>query len=173
LIHVRPAGAARRRIIFEEAVAAIELGHDQAGLTAADIARKIFTSKRQLQRAFAEADTSFQATLHAVRMERSAKLLIESSLTVSRIASLVGYRYPSQFTKAFRRYYQLAPTELRGIDSPASEDGATWHKCGCAPAAPPKSAELRRLPKRDEHQRTPMHQLEQVERRLEEPGRAA
>jgi len=131
------AAAARRRALFEEAVATIEQCYEDR-LSLADLAQTIFTSKRQLQRAFAEAGTSFQATLHTIRMERSTELLIESSLPVSAIAHLVGYRWPSDFTKAFRRHYQLVPTQLRSINSnwPVNEVLPRDCKCGSQPLDP-------------------------------------
>jgi AraC family transcriptional regulator of adaptative response / methylphosphotriester-DNA alkyltransferase methyltransferase len=169
------AGAARRRAIFEEAVAAIEHSYDHDRLSLADVAQTIFTSKRQLQRAFAEAGTSFQATLHAIRMERSAELLVESSLPVSAIAHRVGYRSHPQFTKAFRRHYQLAPTQLRSINSnsTANEVSAMDCKCGCQTADPPQSAQLRPRPKHDEQQRELERRLEALERRLQALDKAA
>jgi AraC family transcriptional regulator, regulatory protein of adaptative response / methylphosphotriester-DNA alkyltransferase methyltransferase len=169
------AGAVRRRAIFEQAVAAIELGYDQHRLTVAELARKIFTSKRQLQRAFAEAGTSFQATLQAVRMERSAELLVESSMPVSAIAQRVGYRQPPQFAKAFRRYYQLAPTQLRSINSnPTTSEVISMDcKCGCQDPEPPESSQLRSPRKRDEHQRGTERRLEELDCRLEELDEAA
>lgn len=167
-------GVSRRRAIFEEAVAAIEQSHAQDRPSLAEIARTIFTSKRQLQRAFAEAGTSFQATLHAVRMERSAELLVESSLPVSAIAHQVGYQSPTQFTKAFRRHYQLAPSQLRKTKSKRPTNGATRVDCGRArqrPDSAPASARPPR-PRRGE-QRELERRLEQVDRRLQELTRAA
>ncbi len=169
------AGAARRRAIFEEAVAAIEQSYDQDRLGLADLAQTIFASKRQLQRAFAEAGTSFQATLHAIRMERSAELLVESSLPVSTIAHLVGYRSPPQFTKAFRRHYQLVPTELRTINSDSTTDEVISMdcKCGCQTPDPPTGAPPPSRAKRDEQQRGLERRLEQLDRRLQELDKAA
>lgn len=168
-------GMSRRRTIFEEAVSAIELSYDEDRLSVATLAQRIFTSKRQLQRAFAEAGTSFQATLHSIRMERSAELLIESHIPVSAIASLVGYRQPNQFTKAFRRYYQLTPTELRKLNSnPTPSEVVTMDcKCGCQTPTPPADSEPRPLPKRDERQHELERRLAEVDRRLPELDRAA
>jgi transcriptional regulator GlxA family with amidase domain len=53
------AAVGRRRAIFEEAVAAIEQRYDQDRLSLADLAQTTFTSKRQLQKTFAEAGTTF------------------------------------------------------------------------------------------------------------------
>lgn len=167
------AGAARRRAIFEEAVAAIEQSYAQISLV--DLAQRIFTSKRQLQRAFAEAGTSFQATLHAIRMERSAELLVESSLPVFAIAHRVGYRSPPQFAKAFRRHYQLVPTQLRSINSNSTTNEVISMdcKCGCQTPDPPPAASQLPRPKRDERQRDLERRLQELDRRLKQLDKAA
>jgi AraC-like DNA-binding protein len=152
-------------------VGAIEQSYDQHWLTVADIAGRIFTSKRQLQRAFAEAGTSFQATLHAIRMERSAELLVESSLPVSAVAGLVGYRQPTQFAKAFRRYYELAPTQLRHINSNHTEVVAMNCQCGCENPSPPADTEP--LAKREGRAAEIDRRLDEVDRRIEELDEAA
>ncbi len=168
------AGAARRRAIFEEAIAAIEQTDPEDRPSLADIAQTIFTSKRQLQRAFAEAGTSFQATLHAIRMERSAELLVQSSLAVSTIAHRVGYQSATQFTKAFRRHYQLAPSQLRRINSNSTTNEVISMdcKCGCQTPDPSPGTPLPPRRKRDE-QRELERRLEQLDRRLQELDKAA
>ncbi len=167
------AGAVRRRAIFEEAVAVIEQRYDQVSLV--ELAQAIFTSKRRLQRAFAEAGTSFQATLHTIRMERSAELLVESSLAVSEIAHLVGYIAPAQFSRTFRRHYQLTPTQLRSIksNSIANEAPSADRKCGCQTPDPPLDAPRLARPRHDERQSGLERRLEQLDRRLREFDKAA
>ncbi len=167
------AGAARRRAIFEEGVTAIEQRYDQDRLSVVDLAQTIFTSKRQLQRAFAEAGTSFQATLQAVRIERSAELLVESSLPVSAIAGLVGYRSPAQFAKAFRVHYQLTPTQLRSINSNPSMNEVIAMECKCGCKTHPPQGRPRPLPKRDKHQREHERRIQELDRRLKGLDRAA
>ena len=88
----------------------IESSYDDDRLTVGGLSQRIFTSRRQLQRAFAESGTSVQERLHATRMQRAAELLQASSLTVAEVARSVGYRQPAQFAKAFRRYHELAPS---------------------------------------------------------------
>jgi len=106
-------GRSRRRVIFDEALVVIERNYDDHRLTVDDLARRVFVSRRQLQRAFTEADTSVQERLHAVRMEHAAELLRKTSLPVSEITRSVGYRHSAQFAKAFRRYYGRAPSQWR------------------------------------------------------------
>ena len=78
------------------------------------MARRVATSRRQLQRAFAEAgETSFRTYLQRVRMEQAAHLLRASSSPVNEVASAVGYRQPAQFAKAFRRHHGTPPSTFR------------------------------------------------------------
>jgi AraC family transcriptional regulator, regulatory protein of adaptative response / methylphosphotriester-DNA alkyltransferase methyltransferase len=100
----------RRRELFEEAAEIIE--REYAGELDLDrVARRVASSRRQLQRAFAEAgETSFRSHLQNVRMARARELLREGSLPVHRVASSVGYRQPAQFAKAFRRHHGKPPS---------------------------------------------------------------
>jgi AraC-like DNA-binding protein len=100
-------------VVYEEALAVIERSYGDHRLSVDDLSRRVFVSRRQLQRAFTEAGTSVQERLHAVRMQHAAELLRETSLPVSEITRMVGYRHSAQFAKAFRRYYGLAPTQWR------------------------------------------------------------
>lgn len=79
-----------------------------------DIARRIASSRRQLQRAFAEIGrTTFRDYLTQVRMSKAAEFLEQDRLTVREVARRVGYRQPAQFAKAFRRHHGSAPSEFR------------------------------------------------------------
>ena len=83
-----------------------------------DIARRVATSRRQLQRAFAEAgETSFRSYLQKVRMERAAELLRDGGSRVNQVAIAVGYRQPAQFAKAFRRHHGAPPSTFRGVSA--------------------------------------------------------
>lgn len=137
----RETGRERRRALFAEALAVIERRYDDERLTVTRLSRDIFCSRRQVQRCFAEAGTSVRERLHAVRMERAAELLEESTLPVAEITRRVGYREPAQFAKAFRRYYGLPPSRWRASrnSTPTTteviRDGC---QCGCT-SAPTKN----------------------------------
>ena len=102
-----------RTSLFEEAARIVE--HEYADeLSLDDIARRVASSRRQLQRAFAEVGrTTFRQHLARVRMTRAAELLAASSLPVRDVAQRVGYRQPAQFAKAFRRHIGVAPSDYR------------------------------------------------------------
>ena len=108
----RPATTARRRELFEEAVAIIALEFS-GPVSLQELARRLATSPRQLQRAFAEAgEPGPRAYLRRVRMKRAAELL-QDGWSVGDAAWLVGYSQPAQFAKAFRLEHGRLPREAR------------------------------------------------------------
>ena len=88
-----------------------EYGSD---LSLDDVARRLASSRRQLQRAYAEfGGSGFRAHLTEVRMRKAAELLAGGRLSVREVAHRVGYRQPAQFAKAFRRHHGVAPSDFR------------------------------------------------------------
>lgn len=106
------AGRTRRRRLFEEALAAIERDY-RSELTIESLGQLTFTSRRHLQRAFAESGTSVSETLLTARMDRAAELLREPRRPVQEVAHAVGYRHPAQFAKAFKRRHGQSPSHWR------------------------------------------------------------
>jgi AraC-like DNA-binding protein len=109
----RPSTVRLRTSLLDEAnfIVAREYGSD---LALDDIARRVASSRRQLQRAYAEIGrTTFRDHLTSVRMERAAELLSTRAMTVREVAHRVGYRQPAQFAKAFRRHHGVAPSDFR------------------------------------------------------------
>ncbi len=109
----RPATIRHRTSLFDDAVAIVETEF-AADLSLDDIARRVASSRRQLQRAYAEiGDTTFREHLTGVRMDRAADMLQTRGLTVREVAHRVGYRQPAQFAKAFRRHHGVSPSDYR------------------------------------------------------------
>jgi AraC family transcriptional regulator, regulatory protein of adaptative response / methylphosphotriester-DNA alkyltransferase methyltransferase len=114
----RPSTIRHRTSLYEEATAIVETEF-AADLSLDDIARRVASSRRQLQRAYAEIGrTTFREHLTAVRMDKAAEMLAARGLTVREVAHRVGYRQPAQFAKAFRRHHGASPSafRLRGRD---------------------------------------------------------
>jgi AraC family transcriptional regulator of adaptative response / methylphosphotriester-DNA alkyltransferase methyltransferase len=109
----RPSTIRLRASLLEEANAIVERDY-ASDLSLDDIARRVASSRRQLQRAYAEiGNTTFRDHLTAVRMERAAELLATRMFTVREVAHRVGYRQPAQFAKAFRRHRGVSPSDFR------------------------------------------------------------
>ena len=109
----RPATISHRTSLFEDAVAIVEREYP-SDLSLDAIAHRVASSRRQLQRAYAEiGSTTFRDHLTSVRMQRAAEMLESRRLTVREIAHRVGYRQPAQFAKAFRRHHGVAPSSFR------------------------------------------------------------
>ena len=109
----RPSTIRLRSSLLEEANAIVERDF-ASDLSLDDIARRVASSRRQLQRAYAEiGGTTFRDHLTRVRMERAAELLATRMFTVREVANRVGYRQPAQFAKAFRRHRGVSPSDFR------------------------------------------------------------
>ena len=109
----REATIALRSDLYGEVTAIVdfEYGDD---LSLDELAQRVASSRRQLQRAFAEiGHTTFRQYLTTVRMDRAAEMLVATDLTVREVAHNVGYRQPAQFAKAFRRRHSQVPSDYR------------------------------------------------------------
>ncbi len=112
--YVRASTVQRRRALFREAREVIARRFSDPDLALATVAHEIATSRRQLQRAFAEAGgTSFSRELQRIRMVRAAQLLADGSMPVHSVAGAVGYRQAAQFAKVFRRHHGEPPSAFR------------------------------------------------------------
>ena len=115
--YVRATTVQRRRALFREAREVLARRFGDPDLALATVAHEIATSRRQLQRAFAEAGgTSFSRELQRIRMVRAAQLLADGSMPVHSVAGAVGYRQAAQFAKVFRRHHGKPPSAFRRSD---------------------------------------------------------
>jgi transcriptional regulator GlxA family with amidase domain len=124
---IRDGTVARRRALFDEAAEIIERDYARQ-IELDDVARRLATSRRQLQRAFSEAGaTSFRTHVAKVRMRRALELLREGEMPVRDVANSVGYRQPAQFAKTFRRHHGAPPSSFRGMQSSSAGGGVSLH----------------------------------------------
>jgi transcriptional regulator GlxA family with amidase domain len=120
----RPATVRHRTSLFQEATSIVE-SEFASDLSLDDIARRVASSRRQLQRAYAEiGSTTFREHLTAVRMDRAGDMLSTRGLTVREVAHRVGYRQPAQFAKAFRRHHGASPSTFRAQSHEGHDDGS-------------------------------------------------
>lgn len=110
---MREGTAERREQLYREAMELIARDY-ASDLQLEGVARTLATSRRQLQRAFADGgDTSFRDELAHVRMRHARALLAMDGIPVRVVAASVGYHQPAQFAKSFRRYHGQPPSAYR------------------------------------------------------------
>ena len=110
---MREGTAERREQLYTEAMDLVARDYAR-DLQLEGVARTLATSRRQLQRAFAEVgNTSFRDELAKVRMHHARELLAADGIPVRTVAASVGYHQPAQFAKSFRRHHGEAPSSYR------------------------------------------------------------
>jgi AraC family transcriptional regulator len=95
---------------------AIEFMHDNFGREVAleEIASAAYLSEYHFARLFKQiAGVTPHVYLANIRLERARKLLAESALPISEIASMVGYQSQSHFTKMFKSVTGVTPRVYR------------------------------------------------------------
>jgi AraC-like DNA-binding protein len=77
------------------------------------VAQALCLSQRTLQRRLQEEGSSFQQLLDDTRRELVVQYLAQPNLTLLEIAYLLGFADPSNFFRAFRRWFASTPGEYR------------------------------------------------------------
>lgn len=98
--------SARVRAVLLERIA-------ERDLAAARVAKQMGMSDSTLRHRLGAEGTSFSTLLDDVRRELACRCLDQSEETVSAIAERVGYGEIRTFSKAFKRWTGMSPTEYR------------------------------------------------------------
>jgi AraC-like DNA-binding protein len=83
------------------------------------IAAMLSMHRRTLNRRLKEDGTSFREVVESVRHEVARQLLANTRLPLNEIATALDYADPSVFTRAFRRWSGLSPSEWREAEGRA------------------------------------------------------
>ena len=70
-------------------------------------------SVRSLQRRLAEEGLTFSQLVDEVRLEMAVPQLRDRGIRITDVAFGLGYSNPAHFTRAFRRWAGVAPSEYR------------------------------------------------------------
>jgi AraC-like DNA-binding protein len=81
-------------------------------------------SKRSLQRKLQEERTTFQRQLDAVRAELAIGYLQKSQLSLTDIGELLGFAEAAVFSRTFRRWFGVTPSQWRSRKFLPTETGA-------------------------------------------------
>ena len=83
-------------------------------ITVEEIAAKFYLNKNYIRTIFVNhIGISPKQYLQKIRMERAASLLISTNENITLIANSVGYTDALLFSKMFKKYYDLSPTQYR------------------------------------------------------------
>ena len=92
----------------------IQLGCCHSGFSIASLSEKLHFSESYLSNVFKKQyDTTIGACINKLRMEKAKELLLQPGAKVSQVAAQVGFDDTDYFTKRFRQYTGLTPTEYR------------------------------------------------------------
>jgi AraC-like DNA-binding protein len=92
---------------------AIEAELPAGGPSLSLLCRRLGASERSLRRYLQEEGTSFRGLVERVRRERAEDLLRFGHASMGEIAAALGFSDAGTFSRAFRRWTGLAPTEFR------------------------------------------------------------
>jgi len=88
--------------------------------TLGSLSDEVHLSRSQLVRAFdATVGTSPMAYLRQMRVERMARLLASTDLSVAEAARSVGWRNQFHASQCFHAHYGISPTEYRRQQTPS------------------------------------------------------
>ncbi len=83
-------------------------------ITLDEVSKAVYKSPKYICRLLKqETGKHFSDILLSIRMEKAHTLLRETDKSVSEISSMVGINDPQYFSKVFKKYYNISPTEYR------------------------------------------------------------
>jgi AraC-like DNA-binding protein len=77
------------------------------------VARTLYMSSRKLQRQLRSDDTTFTTLLTEIRQDLAQRYLREQDISLTEIAFLLGFSESSAFSRAFKRWMGVTPSEYR------------------------------------------------------------
>lgn len=79
------------------------------------MAEMVGMSIRTLQRQLNKAGLTYSRLIEQVRFDRSVRLLSDPSIKLADVAVELGYTDPANFTRAFRRWSGVSPSDFRNL----------------------------------------------------------
>jgi len=79
----------------------------------AEIASELGLSSRTMQRRLLDEGVNFQALLQTSRQRLAEQYIRDENLSISEIAYLLGFSEQANFTRAFKRWHGVSPTQFR------------------------------------------------------------
>jgi AraC-like DNA-binding protein len=100
----------------------VKENYRDSGLSLDSLADEFHLSRTYISRLFKEhVEDNFIDYLIRIRIEAAKKLLKDKSIKINDISDAVGYTYSRSFTRTFKKYTGLTPTEFRDQASDGAE----------------------------------------------------
>lgn len=99
-------------VLAAKAVAYIGANYSDSDLSVGEIASHIYINASYLRKVFkAELGMSVSEYLTRIRMRTAGRLITTLSMKLSEVARQVGYSDPGYFSKCFKKYYGVTPSD--------------------------------------------------------------
>ena len=82
-------------------------------VTDESVSRVLYMSARKLQRQLESAGTTFYTLLNETRKDLAKKFLSDQDTSITEIAYLLGFSESSAFSRAFKRWMGVSPSQYR------------------------------------------------------------
>ncbi|MCD9023200.1 response regulator [Cohnella silvisoli] len=106
--------AAQNNLIVERANEYIHANYAQKGLTLNEVAQKNHVSPNYLSYLFKKnTGVNLWEYVIKLRMEESKRLILNTDLRRYEISERVGYESPEHFSKIFKKYFGISPSEMK------------------------------------------------------------
>jgi len=111
--HLVESGGATAQGLADQAIFSVHK-HLERNVTPGEIADELFVSLRTLERGLAVVlDCTPSQLILAMKMREARRLLRDDRLRVSEVADRLGFANPFHFSRRFKSFYRIAPSELR------------------------------------------------------------
>lgn len=111
--HLVESGGSTAQGLADQAIFCVHK-HLEANVTPGEIADELYVSLRTLERGLAVAlDCTPSQLILAMKMREARRMLKVEHLRVSEVAERLGFANPFHFSRRFKAFYRVSPSELR------------------------------------------------------------
>lgn len=100
--------------IAQKAKAYIEVHYSDSSLTVSDVAKDQYINETYLRKMF-KTETGYTITEYItdIRMTKAKALMASGNIKLSDVAELIGYNDAGYFSRAFKKYYGISPSQFK------------------------------------------------------------
>jgi AraC-like DNA-binding protein len=98
---------------YASKIKAILLNHHLNHISMEEVASTLCMTSRTLRRHLQRLQVTYQELFDEVREQKATAFLLDNSISITEISFLLGFNDTSSFTKAFKRWTGLTPSEYK------------------------------------------------------------